>query len=121
MSYRRHIDQVVETDTTIWFSLVVRDAELDEHTYGGGWLTLNKPVPDPLLKQFIDDAVQNIVENGDEGHGYPKGPPAIPRNTVVGSSRPGGASNTLGRSARLVQEHARIKNLDDRRALTRRP
>ncbi|MCB7128064.1 MAG: hypothetical protein J3T61_00810 [Candidatus Brocadiales bacterium] len=115
MSYKRHVDSVIETSSSIHFSLVVRDAEKDEYTYGGGWLTLNNPVADPLLKQFIDDAVLNIVENGDEGHGYPKKQPNIQRNDIVASSRPGQTSDSLSRSARLIKEHARMKNLNDRR------
>lgn len=73
MGYTRHINNVVETDAEVSFDLVVRD-ENDQYTYGGGRVTLRKPIADGQLPVSIDDAVANIVARGDAA--YPKERPA---------------------------------------------
>ncbi len=59
--YRRHIEEIIEEQNSITFSLVVRTEDNITLTHGGGYVTLQKPVRETEL----DDAVQKIVAEGD--------------------------------------------------------
>ena len=73
MGYTRHVNNFVETPTEVSFDLVVRDEE-DKYTYGGGRVTLPKPLTDAQLPAVIEDAVAAIVDRGNAA--FPKVPPA---------------------------------------------
>jgi hypothetical protein len=97
-NYTRHLNNVVETDADISFDLVVRD-ERDFQTYGGGRVTVSKPVTDSALIEAVNAAVSAIVAEGDWA--FPKTAPL----GLVDDSR---------LVARNLQEQVRTSNLEDR-------
>ena len=99
MSYRRHIDTVLETPTSITFSLVVRDAATDSVTYGGGWVVVPKPINDVQLRNAVDDAVDTLVRNGN--------------GVYAKKAPPGSGEVATGPQGRLIKEHGRLKDLED--------
>lgn len=98
MPYTRHLNNVVETDTEVIFDLVVRD-EKDHYTYGGGRVTLRKPISDAQLDSLLDVAIASIVDRGDAA--FPKGPP---------EQRP----NDNSAIARKLTERVRARNRSER-------
>ena len=84
MGATRHISNVREDATTISFDLVVRD-EANVLTYGGGRVTLTKPIDPGLripvgfsqeeLAVEVDKAVEAIIKDGDLA--YPKTRPSV--------------------------------------------
>lgn len=75
MRYRRFVSDVVESLGTVTFALVVRTVD-NSFTYGGGYATVAKPIP----QIAFDTVVQKIVDEGD--FAFPKKLSASDRATL---------------------------------------
>ena len=96
--YRRHISDVTEEATQVTFVLVVRTAD-NFTTFGGGYVTLQKPV----RSADLDAAVQNIVDEGDNAY----------QKKLTQADRGAMTPIQNGITGRLIAEMARQKNLVD--------
>jgi hypothetical protein len=105
MGLRIQVSDFTEETSQIVFALVVR-TEDNANTFGGGYVTMAKPVTEAKL----DTAVQKIVVEGDLA--YPKKLSASDRAGLVEIDTP--------LSYRILENLARQKNIKDWPALGRK-
>ena len=103
MGYRRFVSSFDETATEFSMDFVVLTADM-RHTYGGGRLTMPKPLPPQGIEQLLDNATQRIVERGNS---------ALPRVRAQNPQR-----ETT--SSPIAEEWARQRNIVDWPELGRR-
>ena len=97
----RQVSNVLETATEVSFDLVVRTPERVRPilTYGGGRLTINKPFTDVQMQAAINNAVRDIIRDGDNAL-----PKDHPEGQILTSATP-----------RLIGLHIGATNAADRR------
>ena len=98
MGYRRFVTDITEEANTITFALVVR-TEDNLTTYGGGYVTITKP----MTEDKLDAAVMNIVNNGDKA--YQKKLTQADRDSMTPIAR--------GSDAGILEDTGRQKNKVD--------
>ena len=80
MRVTRHVSNFVETAASVSFDLVVdaADRPLTPFCYGGGLVTLQKPLVPGAVRLALEQAVQNIV-----AHGTPASTPSEPPERLL--------------------------------------